>query len=163
MPPAGPKRPFPVTLVALVQFLKAGFLLFLALEVCGFGTAFTAKDVTTLGLIIACVLMAVLIGLAAYVGTNGLGLWRLERAARRTLMWNIAAGWLIYGVSLGGMFFGESPFIGSWTNRTLISVFLLDTFLYAASPSIRTLPAHSARKTGATFFRSSRFTAAAAS
>jgi hypothetical protein len=130
MSPAAPKRPFPVTLVALVQLAKAGFLLFLALKVCGFGEAFTTQDAGGSSLVIVCALMALLIGFALYIGNNGFGLLRLEKSARRTLMWNIVAGWLLYGVSFNGLLFGESPFIGTWTNRTIISVFLLDTFLY---------------------------------
>ncbi|MGA7244072.1 MAG: hypothetical protein WBX19_12860 [Terracidiphilus sp.] len=127
----GKKRPpVPVFLVALFQFLKAGFLLFLLLKLWGFGAALNDPDKTLFGEVIMGGATAILIGGAVYFSLSALGLLRLERSARRKLMWNILAGWLVFGMSFSGIFFGEGPFIGTWQTRTLICAFLLDSFLY---------------------------------
>jgi len=122
--------PFPIVLVALFQFLKAGLLLFLAYTFTGYGAAFTTNDMTVFGLVIFCGAMALLGGGALYFAAIGVKLLRLEKSARRTLMWNILAGWLLFGVSFNGLFFGEGPFIDSWKGRSLICVLVLDVFLY---------------------------------
>ena len=128
--PVAKKPPFPIVLVALVQFIKAGFVLFLGLEICGFGATFKSPEMTRVGQILLTGLLAIMIGFAFYFARNGVLLLQLERLARRRLMWNILAGWLLYGTSFSGMFFGESPFIASWPNRIVICVLILDSFLY---------------------------------
>lgn len=123
--------PFPIILVALFQFLKAGLLLLFAYVFTDYGAAFKAKDPTAFGLVMLCGAMALLGGGALYFARIGIRLLRLERSARRTLMWNILAGWLLFGVSFNGLFFVEGPFIDSWKGRSLICVLVLDVFLYS--------------------------------
>jgi hypothetical protein len=128
--PVPKKPPIPIVLVAVVQFLKAGVLVFLALAFCGFGAVFTSSDTTKVGLILLSMVLAALLAIAIYLIRSGVLLLQLEKTARRRLMWNIVAGWLIYGTSFSGILFGESPFIASWPNRIVICVLLLDSFLY---------------------------------
>ena len=122
--------PYPVVLVALCQFLKAGFLLFLLLKVCDLGGVFNSNDQTAIGQVMMYGIMAVLVGGALYFSNSGYRLLRLEKSARRQLMWNIVAGWLLFGTSMNGILFGQGPFISAWPNRILISVLVLDLFLY---------------------------------
>ena len=103
------KVPFPIVLVALFQFIKAGALIFLALALCGFGAVFTSSDTTTIGLILLSMVLAVILVIAIYLIRSGVLLLKLEKTARRRLMWNIAAGWLIYGTSFSGLLFGQTP------------------------------------------------------
>jgi len=122
--------PYPVILVALCQFLKAGFLVFFALKISDYGAAFRPGNQQDVNEVILCIFVVVMIGAALYFIASGYQLLQLDKSARRRLMWNMVAGWLIFGTSMNGILFGQGPFVADWPTRILICVLILDAFLY---------------------------------
>ena len=129
--PARRKPPGPVALVALSQFTKATLILFFVSVLWRNREGFSGHGQFPAAEPILYVALAILVAIAASFLRNGIGLLRLDKSSRRRVMWNIVEGWVIYGVSFSGVFFGESPFISSWPNRIVVSVLLVDLILYS--------------------------------
>jgi hypothetical protein len=125
------KPPVPVVLVALSQFAKAAFILFFVTVLWRNREGFSHKGQFPGALPILYIALAILIAIAGSCLRNGMGLLKLEKSSRRRVMWNIVEGWMIYGVSFSGMFFGENPFIASWPNRIVVGVLIVDLFRYS--------------------------------
>lgn len=124
------KPPGPVMLVALFQFAKAAVILSLVVALWRTGEQLSDKSQFSVGQLLLDIGLAVLVAIAGAWLRNGIGLLRLDKASRRRVMWNIVAGWSLYGISFTGMFFGQSPFVSSWPFRILGGVLLVDLFLY---------------------------------
>jgi hypothetical protein len=118
-------------LVALFQFAKAAFILYFVIALWRNREGFSDRGQFPSAQPILYAALVILIAIAGSCVRNGIGLLRLDKSARRRVMWNIIVGWAIYGVSFSGILFGESPFIGSWPNRILVSALLVDVFLYS--------------------------------
>ena len=91
--PPPPQRPFPVTLMAFFQFAKAGFLIFIAwLSLAGhygrLASIPNLQDLTFLASHGKDPKGMLLLFLGLYAGAIGLGLWRLRRWARNSLVFS---------------------------------------------------------------------------
>ena len=123
--------PGPVVLVALSQFTKATFILFFVTMLWRNREGLRGQGQFPSAELILYAALAILVAIAASFLRNGIGLLRLDKSSRRRVMWNIVEGWVIYGVSFSGVFFGESPFISSWPNRIVVSILIVDLILYS--------------------------------
>ncbi len=132
--PPRSNRPVPVTLVALFQFFKAGFL---ALIFCRAWQAHVswaasgqsgddplAQQITADPSILVLPLMVIV-----YI-VFGLGLWKLQSWARKNLVVMILLCWFNGGLSFNGFLFGKSIWMNEWNRQTLVAVFLLDLLVF---------------------------------
>lgn len=132
--PARTSRPVPVTLVALFQLFKAGFLSVIFLRAWQAHLSWTAsgqsgddplaQQITADPSVLLLPLMVIV-----YV-VFGVGLWKLQNWARKNLVLMILLCWLNGGLSFNGFLFGKSIWMNEWNRQTLVAVFVLDLLVF---------------------------------
>jgi len=124
----------PVTLVALFQFFKAGFLSLIFWRAWQAHLSWTAagqsgddpfaQKITADPSVLLLPLMAIVFIVF------GFGLWFLQDWARRTLVFMILLCWLNGGISFNGLLFGQSVLMNEWNRQALLSVFMVDLLVF---------------------------------
>jgi hypothetical protein len=128
------RRPVPITLVALFQFFKAGYLLFIFWEAWMAHLSWTARELPAEDPFVQQLIKDPLFLLLPLVAIGsiafGWGLWQLQKWARNYLMFLIAFGWAEGGFSFNNYLFGGNLIMPVWQRRTTLCVFLLDLFVF---------------------------------
>ncbi len=127
-------RPVPVTLVALFQFFKAGFLSLIFWRAWQAHLSWMASGRSggdPLAQKITADPSVLLLPLIVIVYVVfGLGLWKLQNWARKNLVLMILLCWLNGGLSFNGFLFGKSIWMNEWNRQTLAAVFVLDLLVF---------------------------------
>lgn len=131
--PVSRKPPWPIVLIAVFQFVKAGYLLYLSVIFWNAYSAWVAAgrpETPFLKSFLDNPFIVLFPVLAIGFVVLGFGLFQLRRWARQWLLWNTVICWADGGFSFSGLFFGDTVVIRHWHMHTVICVFLLDLFVF---------------------------------
>jgi hypothetical protein len=128
------KVPYPVVLIALFQFFKSGFLLYLFLQFWHAYSAWAAEGRPYDSAFLDSFFMILFPALSVVYVVIGWGLLKLRPWARGFLIGAIICTWVAgkYGshLSLDVLFFSNGMNLGHQRLATIFCVFLLDLFVF---------------------------------
>jgi hypothetical protein len=128
------KAPYPVVLIALFQFFKSGFLLYLFLQFCHGYSARAVAGRPYDSAFLDSIFMILFPALSVVYVVIGWGLLKLRPWARGFLIGAIICTWVggRYGshLSLDVLFFSNGMNLGQQRLSTIFCVFLLDLFVF---------------------------------